>query len=206
MRLLLNLFQLLQSLPWWGVLGILAGLGVLFYGLSLYVRFKFDSIVRETVLSLGASLTGASATIHSVTPAAVPTGPSPYDPKEDDEEFTEGLDGESWNEEKTNFFTIDATITPGDPLAAWDPTILALIPADFAPADRTENSTRFGAMHSAEIFSDGSFQPAAGGDVQGEQRLRMLFAVDDDMRAMKFAYGVQYFGRIDLPAPVAAGR
>jgi hypothetical protein len=38
-----------------------------------------------------------------------------------------------------------------------------------------------------------------------EQRLRMLFAVDDDMRAMKFAYGVQYFGRIDLPAPVAVG-
>jgi hypothetical protein len=169
--------------------------------MMLYVRRKFDSIVRDTVLNMGISLKDAQATVHSVTPAAVPKGPSPYDAKEDDEEFMEGLDGESWDEKNTNFYTIEATITPADPLAPWDPTILALVPFEFVPADPIENSTCFGAMHSAEIFVDGKFQPAAGGDMQGPQRFRMLFAVDDHQRCMKFAYGVQYFGKVEFPVP-----
>jgi hypothetical protein len=198
MRLVINLFL---SLPWWGALAVIAALAAAGYGLSLYFRRQFDNIVRDTVLNMGVSLKGAQATVHSVTPAAAPAGPSPYDLKEDDEQFMEGLDGESWDEKGSLFYTVEATITPADSLAAWDPTTLALVPFDFAPVDPTENSTCFGALHSAEIFIDGRYKPAAEGDVRGTQRLRMLFGLDGHHQAMKFAYGVQYFGRIDLPVP-----
>jgi hypothetical protein len=199
MRLFINL--LLNS-PWWVTVSVIAALAAVGYGLSLYFRRQFDNLVRDTVLNMGVSLKDAQATVHSVTLAVAPTKPSPYDLKEDDEQFAEGLDGELWDEKDTNFYTVDATISPADTMAAWDPTVLALVPFDFAPADPTENSTCFGALHSAEIFVDGRFQPAREGHVRGAQRLKMLFAVDSHQRTMKFASGVQYFGRIDLPVPV----
>jgi hypothetical protein len=198
MRLIINF---LLNLPWWGALAVIAALAAIGYGLSLYFRRQFDNIVRDAVLNMGVSLQGAEATVHSVTPASAPAGPSPYDLKEDDEQYMEGLDGESWDEKGSHFYTVEATITPADPQAAWDPTILALVPFDFEPADPTENSTCFAALHSAEIFIDGRFRPAVEGDVRGAQRLRMLFGMDERHRAMKFASGVQYFGKVDLPVP-----
>jgi hypothetical protein len=202
MRLLLSLFELFLLLPWWGSLAVIAALVAFVIGAAWYVRRQFQKIVTETILNMGAALKDAQATVHSVAAAPVPAGSSPYDLPEDDEQFAEGLDGKPWDEDEANFYLIDVTIKPADPRSAWDPTALALVPADFVPADPTYVCERLGALHSAEIFVNGKFQPAAEGEVTGPQRLRLLFAIGDDVRAVKFAKGVTYFGHVQLPAPL----
>jgi hypothetical protein len=57
-------------------------------------------------------------------------------------------------------------------------------------------------LHSAELFTGGRFEPAPEKEVRGPQRLRMVFAVHDGLRAVKFALLVTYFGHVDLPAPL----
>jgi hypothetical protein len=205
MRLLLNLIQLLLNLPWWAGALVIAGLIAFLYGCALFIRWKFNKIVRETVLSLGAQLRDAGVIVHSVMAMPVPEGPSPYDAKEDDEEYAEGIDGEPWDDEDASFYLIDATITPVDANVKWDPTMLALVPADFAPEDPTEVCPKLCALHSAEIFANGGFRPAPEKDRRGPQRMRMLFAIGDGIREVKFASGVTYFGHVKLPRPLPKG-
>jgi hypothetical protein len=199
MRLLLNLVQICLNLPWWGGLAVLAGLVAFGYGLVWYAGRKFDKIVRDTVMTMGAVFKDAEATIHSVTAAPRPTEPSPYDLPEDDENYAEELDGTLWDEEGVNFYWIDATIAPADPEAAWDPTALAVVPADYVPDDPTDACIDMGGLHSAEIFTGGTFRPFTEEQVHGPQRLRMLFAIDEKQTSVKFASGVHYFGRVELP-------
>jgi hypothetical protein len=86
--------------------------------------------------------------------------------------------------------------------ASWDPTALALVPAEYVASDPTEVCDRPCPLHSAEIFEDGQFRPAPEREVRGAQRLRMLFAVHEELRAVKFGLFVTYFGHIELPAPL----
>ena len=37
-------------------------------------------------------------------------------------------------------------------------------------------------------------------------RVRFLFGVHEGLKAVKFANGVTYFGRMELPVPLAAAR
>jgi hypothetical protein len=201
-RLLINLFGLLANLPWWGVLLVVAVVLVGgFYLFGWYVRWKFDRIVREAVLGAGAAMTEAEAVVHSVTAAAAPDEPSPYDIQEDDEQFDPDLDGQPWEADEANFYLIDATITPSDPTATWDPTALGVVPADFVPDDEIDVSDRMGGLHSAERFVNGRFEPAPEGMITGPQRLRMLFGVPKDVTAVKFSMLVTYFGHVELPPP-----
>jgi hypothetical protein len=205
MRLLINLFQWILNLPWWQAALVIAALVAAFYGLSLLVRWYFDKVVRETVTNLGAQYRAAQITVHSVTATPAPQEPSPYDAKEDDEDYAEGIDGEPWDDEDANFYLVDVTIALAEPSARWDPTLLALVPADFAPEDPTEVCPRLCALHSAQIFVNDAFKPAAEGDRRGPQRLRMLFAIGDGIREAKFASGVTYFGHVKLPPPLPKG-
>ena len=201
MNLLLNLLLLIWNLPWWGSLAVIGGLVTSVYAAGWYLKWQFDKIVRETVLNIGVALKDAHATVHSVIAVRAPSGPSPYDSTEEDEDFVEGLDDEPWDDEGIHFYKIDVTIETASPEASWDPTVLALVPADFAPRDPTDVCERLGGLHSAEIWVNGQFQPLPEGEVADSQRLRMLFAVPDGVRVVKFALGVTYFSRISLPAP-----
>jgi hypothetical protein len=203
MRALLNL---LLNLPWWIDLALLAVLAAVAYGLGWYFRYKFHRIIHEAVVDAGSALKDAAATVHSVTAVPLPAGRSPYDIDRDDENFVEGVDDEPWDEEGVSYYAIEATITPASPTANWDPTGLALVPADYVPDDPTELSEQVCPLHSAEIFVNGDLRPAPEKDVRGPQRLRMVFAVHDGLRAVKFALFVTYFGRVDLPAPLPKGR
>ncbi|HSQ56520.1 MAG TPA: hypothetical protein VLM40_12330 [Gemmata sp.] len=203
MRALLNL---LFNLPWWASLAIVAGLAVAGYALAWYFRHRFDKICRDAVLEVGDVLKDAEVTVHSVQPVPLPSRSSPYDIKPDDEEFVEGVDDEPWDEDGVSYYAIDATITPKNPLARWDPTALSLVPADYQPDDPVEITDKICPLHSAEIFSNDRFLPAQEVELQGPQRLRMTFAVHDGLRAVKFALFVTYFGRVDLAAPLAKGR
>jgi hypothetical protein len=199
MRALLNL---LLNLPWWGSLAVLAALAGVAYALGWYFRYRFHQITREAVVDAGAALKGAEVTVHSVTAVPLPSSSSPYDISRDDEDFVEGVDDEPWDDDGVNYYAIEATITPTSPTAAWDPTALTLVPADYVPDDAVELSEQLCPLHSAEIFVNGAFRPAPERDIRGPQRLRMVFAVHDGLRAVKFALFVTYFGHVDLPAPL----
>jgi hypothetical protein len=202
MRFLLNLLDLLISLPWWGSLSVIVLLVIFF----LYVRHRFNSqvekIIHEGILEAGSALKDAQATVHSVTPVPVPAGPSPYDIKEDDEEFCDEIDGQPWDDEDAGFYSIDVTISPADPSAKWDPTGLTMVPADFAPEDPTDCCEKMCGLHSAEQFVSGHWEPTPEREIQGPRRLKLLMGVPDGVRAVKFASMVTYFGHVDLPAPL----
>jgi len=195
----LNLFL---NLPWWLNLAVLGALAVLAFGLRFYVSRKFNQLVHDTIVEVGASLRDATVVVHSVEPRPAPATRSPYDLDEDDENFQEGLDDAPWDEPGTVFYSIDATITPASPDAPWDPTALMLVPADFAPEDPTEVCAQLCPLHSGEIFTNGRFQPAAEREIRGPQRVRLLFAVHEGMREVKLGRFATYFGRIELPAPL----
>jgi hypothetical protein len=202
MRFLLNLIQLLLNLPWWGGLLVLAGLAAFFAGCAWYLRYKLQRIFTEAVLDAGASLRDAQVVVHSATPAPVPAGPSPYDSSPEDEEYAEGIDGEPWDDEDASYYLLDVTITLADPGAKWDPSVLALVPADFAPDEPMDVCPKLCALHSAEFFADGRWRPQPAGDVRGPRRLRMLFAIGDGIRTVKFVSMVTYFGHVQLPPPL----
>ena len=197
-----GLLLLMLSLPWWGNLILIAVLIGLFFFAGWWIRRRFEQIAREAVLEVGAMMKDAQVTVHAVEARPMPSAHSPYDIKEDDEDFVEGVDDEPWDDKDVNYYAIDATITPADPNAKWDPTGLTLVPADYVPDDEVEISEKICPLHSADIFVNGRFQAAAEQEVRGPQRLRMLFAVHDGLRAAKFALFVTYFGHVDLPAPL----
>ena len=199
MRALINL---LLNLPWWGSLAVLAGLAVTAYLLGWYLKYKFHKIAYEAVRDAGAALKGADVAVHAVTPVPLPAAHSPYDIKADDEDFMEGVDDEPWDDAEANYYTIDATITPVSPTTGWDPTGLALVPADYEPDCEIDISEQICPLHSAEIMINGQFHPAPEKEVWGPQRLRMTFAIHDGLRAVKLASLVTYFGHVDLPAPL----
>jgi hypothetical protein len=200
MRFLANLLDL----PWWGAAAMVIG----FMSIALWAKFvfprRFEKICRDAVLEMGSALKDAQVTVHSVTAAAPPSAPSPYDLGEDDENFMEGVDGEPWDHEGCNYFWIDVTIEPANADALWDPTGLAVVPSDYTPDDEVEISEDLGGLHTAEEFVNGRFRPAKEVEIRGSRRLRMLFAIREGVRAVKFANMVTYFGHVDLPAPLPA--
>lgn len=198
MRFLANLLDL----PWWGAFGLFVGL--VLFGLYLRHSFaqQFEKIVHDAVVEAGAALRDAQVTIHSAMAVPAPKDPSPYDLDEDDENFMEGLDGEPWDEDECSFYSIDVTIVPVEPNAKWDPTGLAVVPADFVGEDEVDLSEDLGGLHSAEIFVNGKFRPAPERQIRGTHRVRLLFGVPHGVRSVKFANLVTYFGHVDLPAPI----
>lgn len=194
--------RLLLEAPWWVGVAVLAGLGLYIAYFYLTFERRFEKICHDAVLEIGKPLDGANVEVHGVTAMPRPEGPSPYDVKEGDEEFYEGIDGQPWEEDGYSFYSIDATISPADANTRWDPTGLAVVPADYEGEDPVDISEDLGGMHSAERFSNGRWVPLKEGDRRGPQRLRMLFAIRDGVRAVKFANVVTYFGHVDLPAPL----
>lgn len=190
--------NVLLDLPWWGPVATLLA----FVAITIWFRItfprKFERIVREGVLEAGSALKDAQVKVHSVHAVEAPKGPSPYDINEDDENFVAGVDDAPWDEEGTKFYSIDVTIEPtGD--APWDPTGLALVPADYAPEDEIDISEDLCALHSAEEFVNGEWRPTPEKEIRGSRRLRMVFAVHEHLKAVKFANMVTYFGHVDLP-------
>ena len=194
--------RFLLDSPWWVALAVLGALGG--YTLYWFLTFqrRFEKICHDAVLEVGKALEGAEVEVHVVKAVPRPEGPSPYDVPEDDEQYCEDLDGKPWDGDGCHFYSIDATITPADPDAAWDPTALAVVPAHYAPDDPVDVSADLGGMHSAERFVNGRWVPLKEGDRRGPQRLRMLFAIGDGLTAVKFAHVVTYFGHVELPAPL----
>jgi hypothetical protein len=192
----LNLFILL---PWWGAVAVLVGLAAgLWLGTKYLVHRMFQDVCKA-VANEGAGLAEATTQVHSVESTATPTHRSAFDADPEDEDFDPELDG-NWTDEDGAYFQVDATITPRNPETTWDPSVLSLVSADFAPRDQLEATDRMALLHSVQVFRNGRFVDFAEGLLRGPQRLKMLFAAAPDLRDVKFSYHFTRFGRLTLPA------
>ena len=196
-----NAFDILSPLVLGAVGGFLA-LALCVFLTIQWFKWKFNQIVHEAVLDAGSALKDAQATVHSVKAVPAPKEPSPYDLDEDDEQYCPELDGTPWEDEGVNYYSIDVTITPAEESTSWDPTGVAVVPADFEPHDPTDVCEQLGGLHSAEVWNSGGFQPLPECEVRGPRRVRLLMGVPEGVRAVKFANLVTYFGHVDLPEPV----
>lgn len=195
----LNLFLLL---PWWGATAVLIGLAISLWGAGHYVMYRFRREIEGAIKEQGKPLAGALATVHSVKTVETPTEASQLD--DDDDEFDdEDLGEESNGEFATDdfgYFQVEATIAPQAAGADWDPTALVLVPADFKPETDFEFSSGTALLHTVEVWRNGEFQSHRAGTVSGTQRLRLLFAIPQEVREAQFSYHFTTFGRLAIPA------
>ena len=140
-----------------------------------------------------------------MTAAPAPNTSSPYDIKDDDEQYCDEIDGQPWDDDGADYYLIDVTITPASN-EPWDPTGLGMVPADFAPDDPTDMCEKLCGLHSAERFVNGRWEPMPEKEVRGPLRLRLMMGVPEGLRAAKFANMVTYFGHVDFPAPAPKAR
>ncbi len=206
LRLFVFLANLFQMLPWWGVLAVIVGLVAVLFLLAKYALSKFELDLIKSVASQGVALTDAVASVNSVQPAPAPVERSAYDIQPEDEEYDPEIDDEWPSEDEVAHFTIDVTVAPRQPDAAWDPSALSVVRADFQPQEDLEFCMETGLLHTVEVYRNGRFEPHRQGNVTGPQRLRLLVALPHGVSDVKFAYHFTYFGRATLPVAVAAGR
>jgi hypothetical protein len=204
----LDLFLLL---PWWAAIGVLAFLAFGLWALAHYLVHRIHREVAAAVMAQGEPLTDALATVQSVKRADPPTTPSPLDAFDDeqddpDDEFDDPeMDG-AFAPDDFDYFWIEATVAPQDGQTMWDPSALALVPADFQSAAEFEFCAQTALLHTLEVWRNGRFEPQGAQNVKGAQRLRMLFAVPQGVREAKFTYHFTHFGKIAFPASVALAR
>jgi hypothetical protein len=122
--------------------------------------------------------------------------------RRNDEYFDPDTDGMFANDD-FGYFWIEATIAPQETQAVWDPSMLALVPVDFQPDTEFEFCGQTALLHTLEVWRNGRFESQGAQNVTGTQRLRMLFAIHNDVRQAKFTYHFTHFGRVALPVHVA---
>ena len=115
------------------------------------------------------------------------------------------MDG-AFASDEFGYYWIEATIAPQETQAVWDPSALALVPADFQPDTEFEFSGQTALLHTLEVWRNGRFQAQGAHNVTGTQRMRMLFAIPHDVQQAKFAYHFTHFGRVALPGHLAVAR
>lgn len=204
LRFIHFVWNLFTTLPWWGAVGVIAGLAV---SLVLFAKYIVHRLIRDSIQAIaeqGIAMTDAVASVHSAEPAPPPAQRSPLDCDPNDEDYDPEFD-DDFLDESACHVSIDVTIAPQDPDATWDPSALALVSAEFVPEEDLEVCEQTAVLHSLEVWSNGAFHPWNGADVIGPQRLRLLFAAPRELRHAKFMYHFTYFGRMALPQAVTAG-
>jgi hypothetical protein len=202
MRLLLSLVELALTLPGWGTCLVAAAFVALFFGAGLWLNWKLRRLASEVVAQTASPLIDARVRVHSVEPTERPTGLSPFDVADDDEDYDPELDGpEAWQTEG-EFYWIDAAITPQDPTAVWHASTLTLVPASWR-GSFDELCESLGPLHTIELQVGDQFQTLADGEdaLTGAHRLRLLMAAPEGHSHVKFAYFGATFGDFTLPAP-----
>lgn len=206
MQIVVMLVKWIVSLGWWGLVVAAAILVGLYFAARLFIEGMFRSVANEALRQVSGPLADAELRVHSITVAERPTTLSVFDVE--DEEFEDDPDAEElegWQTEG-EFYWIDATITPHDPVAKWDASVLTLVPAGWKgrPGEICEE---IGPLHSIELYDGRNFRRLHNGEEElcGEQRLRLLMAAPEGRTDVKFAYFGATFGRLSLPTAVGVG-
>ena len=203
MKFLVNMIAMFALLPWWGSLLVVAGLVLLVFVGIWWIKYQFHKIVQEGVLNAGAALALARVDVHDIRAVPAPAGPSPYDAKEGDDDFIEGVDDEDWSEPGVAFYELDVTVSPTDPDAEWSPDGLSIVPANWVPEEKTDICERMGAVHTAHLYEDGRWVQGDGDNVAGSHRVKLLFGFEPKGdKAVRLRNFVTPVGEaIPLPAP-----
>jgi hypothetical protein len=201
-NLVLLVVDLFRWLPWWGAAGVLISFAVGLWAFAQYLVYRLKRDVAQAVKAQGEPLTDALVTVHSVELTEPPAAASPLDDS-DDEYYDPDMDG-MFATDDFSYFWIEATIAPQGTQTVWDPSVLALVPADFQPDSEFEFCGQTGLLHTLEVWNKGRFEPQGAENVTGTKRLRMLFAIPNGVRQAKFTYHFTHFGTVALPAPTAA--
>ena len=209
MQIAILLVKWIVSLGWWGLVVVAGGLVGLYFAARLFVEGMFRAVANEALRQVSGPLADAELWVHSITPAERPTTVSVFDVEDgefEDGEFPGDPDYlEGWQTEG-DFYWIDATITPKDPAAKWDASVLTLVRADWkdSPGKICEE---IGPLHSIELYDGQKFRLLRDGEdaLRGEQRLRLLMAAPEGRTDVKFTYFGATFGRLNLPTPIGVG-
>lgn len=178
-------------------------------------KLVLGKVFKHIALSLfgmkSGVLRGATMNVHSVRsvpkPAerqAEPKSISEGDPDEtadDDDDEDEGEDATPDEPiSPKDYVELDVTITPkkGSGDSVWEPTELMLTTGKIKSLSDLEGKEA-GTTHSVEVWNGTAFGPDDPGKYPGEQRLKIIFAVNPGMGRVWLHYYNEPIGELQLP-------
>lgn len=190
-------------LPWWQALIVVVVIIVaIVYGTQYLIRSawrQIGSTVTKELERRGSVLRGAQAEVHEVVVAEAP----PKDPQDDDED--------GGDQGPRAYYQVDVTVRPvaqapgGAPWTASDlhlvafnaaPPKLGILGGDDAGEDSYEPLN-------VQVERSGAYVPDDEDEQEGASRLRLLYALPERLKEVKFQYYREQFGHIRLPAEPA---
>jgi hypothetical protein len=159
-------------------------------------KFLIGRMIRKLFLmpfrAKGAVLNGATAQVHSVSPAAAPP----------DAEDSGG---------PREHYLVEVTITPAasveGPFSLWEPGELCLVRPESVlrpESDEPDDEDNACEVSKIQIENEGQWTDDEGMKYGGPQRLRLTLAVQPGIRGLKFRYYFEEFGMIRLLQAKAA--
>jgi hypothetical protein len=185
-----------RSLPWWAL--ALIGLALAF-GLKFAMKRILTYLFVAPFRMKGVVLKSATIQVHSVAPASTPPGdPNRLraDPSTPDQEPI-----------SRQYFDLDVTIHPdgsNGKFPLWEPGELRLVRPEAKTALANDQDNDACVIKQVQIEQAGQFQPEEGYKYEGPQRLRLLLAVHEGVRQLKFSYYFEEFGEVRLPVVAAS--
>lgn len=194
-----------RYLEWWqAILASAATFGMLVFGAKLLIKSFLGNLgnMAKGLFEIKSKvLRGATVQVHSVRPTAVPADLVPEEPGDDADEDEEP----PADPRDLAWYEVDATIFPagdtGTPMTHWDLDDLRLVPFD-APAADLDDDVPEAEMHGLRVVADGEPAEPDGSKFLGPQRLHFTAGLPKGVRAAKFRYYFEDFGRIELPHPL----
>lgn len=185
---------LFQAIGWLAIPAVLAANLVLLFVLKKLIGRLITKAFTAPFKAKGAVLRGATAEIHSVTPASAPVR------REDDDEDPAAEAGSLVH------YLIDVTVTPvpnDGPFQHWEPGDIRLVLPTAKPDD-TDGDDDDGVIHAVRIWQDGAFVDDEGMKFPGPQRLELHVGVAPTVREVRFRYYFELFGTVRFPSFNAA--
>ena len=196
-----------RYLEWWqAILASAATFVLLLLGAKMLIKSVIGDLgnMAKGLFEVKSKvLRGATTQVHSVRPTDVPA-----DLAADAEEHAADADEDEDEDPPADprdlsWYEIEATVFPDEtaagPMTHWDIDDLMLVPFDAPPtAIDDDRETPESQLHGLRIVADGEAREPKGPKVIGPQRLRFTAGFPKGVRAAKFRYYFEDFGKIEL--------
>ncbi len=188
----------------WGAVIMALLLAGLFYAGYLAAGRSVKRLLMAPFLARGAVLRNAKAQVHHVREARRQNVADLHRRKLADDPDADDEDNPPELPRNLRYFNVDVTIRPTSParsFARWDPNELLLVP--FRSARDSDSEDPAGYVEHWEIFFESRFiEPGeAEKTLEDRQRVKLLFAVPEQLRRVKFEYFGHCFGDLELSEP-----
>ncbi len=180
----------IRYLPWWLLLAIVLGIGVLLrYG----IPFVLKQLLMLPFKAKGKALEGATIQVHSIKPAPFPSA------KDSEQSYWDAEDLARYQE--MDWYFLDVSIAPplnqSERFRLWEPGELLLIPASVKGNSLESLECDEVAIHDYRVF-DGAFKADAQGKYEGARRLLLHLGAKSEVKQLVFRYYLERFGEFDL--------